>query len=175
MFLLALMDVYLRKGLIHDALRFADRAIALDPLHIWAHAWKIYALGVLGDFDKAIHQVEIALDINPDEIILLVNLVSFYSFMSEFQKALKTYERIESINPKYIQNEYHQLKLKLLKGDSQIDLSNKPSPTAAILPTGNLELDFLTGELDQFESKFISWWEEYKSGENEFIENRLFI
>ncbi len=173
--LLALMDVYVRKGLLKDALKFADEALAIDPLHIWALAWKIYSLGVIGDFDAAIDEVKTALDINPDEIILLVNLASFYSFMGNTKEAMATYEKIDQINPDYlVSNPYYQIKLDLLKG--KLDLPQKiiDQPSAAILPIGNVEIDFLSSDMDRFEKSFLAWWEDWKS-EKHVSQGSVFI
>ncbi len=165
--LLALMDVYFRKGLIHDALQFVNEVLVVDPLHTWAHAWKAYLLGVLGDFKLAITQVKRGLDINPDEIVLLMNLASFYSFLQKNKDALQTYERINQINPNYLaSNPYYQIKLDLLKGKATMPKEITHQPSAALLPIGNIEIDYLSGDLEHFQQRFQNWWSEWKVGKH---------
>ena len=133
--LLSLMDVYVRRGLMYDALTFGDEALKLDPLHTWALAWKTYTLGVIGDFDAAIRVVKTSLEINPEEIILLVNLASFYCFLRDNDKALATYEKINQINPEYLKgNPYYQIKMDLLEGRENLPDRITDQPSAAILP-----------------------------------------
>lgn len=163
--LIALMDIYARKGLFYDALRFADEALSIDPLHIWSHAWKAYLLGVIGDFDSGIKQINVALEISPDEIILLINLATFYSFLQKNEEALTTYEKINQINPDYIDNNpYNQVKIDLLKGNLNLHTAINHQPSAAILPVGNVELDYLSGNSDRFKKSFLLWREAYKLG-----------
>jgi len=165
--LLALMDVYVRRGLMYDALTFVDAALTLDPLHTWALAWKTYTLGVLGDFDTAIRVVKTSLEINPEEIILLVNLASFYSFLHDKDNALATYEKINHINPEYLKgNPYYQIKIDLLEGRGNLPDRITGQPSAAILPIGNVEMDYLSGDPERFENGFRTWWSDWKEGRN---------
>ncbi len=163
--LLALMDVYFRKGLIYDALKFVDDALNIDPLHMWAYSWKAYLLGVIGDFEQAIIQIKTALDINPNELILLVNLASFYSFLNDREKALETYEKVDQINPNYLKsNPYYQIKIDLLNGDKKLPPDIEHQPSAAVLPIGNLELDYLSGDMNRFEKRLIDWCAKWRKG-----------
>ena len=165
--LTALMDIYTRKGLFYDALKFADEALSIDPLHTWSHAWKAYILGVIGDFDSGIKQINVALEINPDEIVLLINLATFYSFLQKNEEALATYEKINQINPNYIvNNPYNQIKIDLLVGNVDLPAAINHQPSAAILPVGNVELDYLSGNSERFKKSFLSWWEAYKLGKS---------
>ena len=165
--LLALMDIYFRKGLIHDALTFVDEVLVIDPLHIWAHAWRAYLLGVIGNFEEAIKQVKRGLDINPNEIILLMNLASFYSFIKENENALEIYERIGQINPDYlVSNPYYQIKIDLLNGKTGLPDKITDQPSAALLPIGNVELDYLSGVTNRFEESLKHWWDEWKKGKH---------
>ena len=163
--LLGLVNVYIRKGLVYDALKFVDKALLMDPLHTWAYAWKIYALGLLGNFELAIQIAKLALDINDKEVIILANLASIYSFSKNKKAALVTYEKVNQINPDYLNRDpYFQIKLNALKDPSNIPGSISHQPSIALLPIGNVEIDYLSGDLERFEKSFLAWWKRWETG-----------
>ena len=163
--LLGLMNVYIRKGLVYDALKFVDKALVVDPLHTWAYAWKVYALGLLGDFELAIQTAKLALEINSEEVIILANLASIYSFSKDKEAALETYELVNQINPDYLNRDpYFQIKLKALKNPLNLPAIISLQPSIALLPVGNVEIDYLSGDFDRFEKSFLAWWERWKTG-----------
>ena len=163
--LLGLVDVYIRRGLFLDALKFADQAITLDPLHTWSHSWKIYALGLLGDFEQAIQVSMATLEISSNELVILANMATFHSFLNNREAALSIYEKIDQINPEYLKhNPYFQIKRTALEDPAKLPPKITAQPSIALLPVGNVEIDYISGDIDRFEKGVLSWWERWKTG-----------
>lgn len=163
--LIGLANVYLRKGLVYDAIQFADKALVIDPLHTWAYAWKIYALGIIGNFELAIQEAKIALEINSNEVIILANLASFFVFSQNKEAAMATYEKISRINSDYLERDpYFQVKLNALKDPSKLPETIHHQPSIALLPIGNVEIDYLSGDKERFERSFLAWWDRWEKG-----------
>jgi eukaryotic-like serine/threonine-protein kinase len=72
-----------------SAKREFDRAIALDPRYATAHLFNAWYYLVTGQFDNAIHEVEIALDIEPLSLIINTRLGTTERYAGRYDEAEK--------------------------------------------------------------------------------------
>lgn len=80
---------YSSSGETKSALELFQRAIAASPDYPTAHHWYGLTLGNLGRFEDAIHELEIARDLEPDSPAILSSLAEFHLYAREYEIALE--------------------------------------------------------------------------------------
>ncbi|MFJ8207247.1 tetratricopeptide repeat protein, partial [Micromonospora chalcea] len=88
----------------HDyerALGAFEQALAIDPKHEWALAWRITELRQLRRFDQAEQAIREAITQRPDSLTLRLELGYLYDDQHDYERALGAFEQALAIDPKH--------------------------------------------------------------------------
>lgn len=115
----------LKKQMLYpEALQQLDEALKLDSLNADYLDERASLCESLGDYDSAVNSYLEAIALQPGDLLLKFNLGQTYIRMSEYMKALKTFEQIyavDSLNMMY--NKYYALAAyKALKHKKAVEL-----------------------------------------------------
>ena len=83
----ALATLYMRRGGMAEAQRALDRALALDPRHAVAHAYVGGMRLDAGDAHGAQQRLDIARDLAPDDLIVLMKRAEYWLRLGIFANA----------------------------------------------------------------------------------------
>jgi len=163
-----LAEFYGEKGLNEDAIKFYDKAIALNITDPYSYVSKGGFLLVNSQLEDAIKVCKTALEFAPGDLGALKVLAWSYFYSRDTAMALSIYEKIETIDSDYLENsQSEQLRLALLKGDTELATSLNPNARDLHLFTRNkLEIERLTLEMFQ-------GWKEQKNYSQQSKYNRL--
>jgi TolB-like protein/class 3 adenylate cyclase len=84
-----------------DALRAAERAVALDPMDAIAHAHLAHLVGTLGEFQRSQAEFETALRLNPGSADVMTMYIGSASTFGEPQRGAELVDRAIRLNPDY--------------------------------------------------------------------------
>jgi TolB-like protein/Tfp pilus assembly protein PilF len=163
-----LASFYAEKDLNEDAIKFYDKAIALNITDPYSYVSKGGFLLINGQFQDAIKVCKTALEFDPGYLGVLKVLAWSYFYSRDTAMALSIYERIETIDSDYFENsQVEQLRIALLKGDTELATSLNPNSWDLHLFTRNeLEIERLTLEMFQ-------GWKEQKNYSQQSKYSRL--
>jgi len=113
--IIGLANLYLNMGLHEDALKFAQKAIDIEPVHRSGFQMKIYSHFYLGHLGETVNACESLLDIEPNNLTALEYLFNAYFQLGNKKAALETLDRIEQIDIAYSKNMGLDLEIALLK------------------------------------------------------------
>lgn len=152
---------YSEKDLSADAIKFYDKAIALNITDPLSYVSKGEFLAIIGQFQEAIEISKTALEFEPENIGALKLLAVSYFYFRDTAAALSTYERIQTIDSGYIENgQIEQLRIAILKGDVELATSIKTS-----INPDSWDLHFFIGneeELKRITLERAKKWKEQK-------------
>jgi serine/threonine-protein kinase len=77
------------------------RAIALNPNYATAHFWYTENLMIQGRFDEAIHEMNLALELDPISLIINSSLSMLYFYKGEPEKALQQARKTIEMDPSF--------------------------------------------------------------------------
>jgi serine/threonine-protein kinase len=101
-----------------------ERAISLNPNHVNARIWYELALSLLDqDFDQAIKQLEIALNVDPLNLLVMGRLGYDYYYKYDFDTAIKYFTRIIQLEPNHTLGYHGLMDAHGMKGDYKTALS----------------------------------------------------
>jgi tetratricopeptide (TPR) repeat protein len=100
----SLAGFYRDRGLDHLALKYATKAIELNPLYPSSYTQRALSFTALGEFEKAGEDLQKALEINPDHILPLYSYGFLLIILKEYNKADKIISRREQIYPEALGN-----------------------------------------------------------------------
>jgi serine/threonine protein kinase/Tfp pilus assembly protein PilF len=123
--------------------QFFKKAIALNANDVNARLWYELALSLLDqDFDEALAQLKVALDLDPLNLLILVRTGYVYVYKYDFDTALTYYNKIIQIEPALAAG-YHGLQdiyglqgkydLAIEAGEKAVKLGNEEPPFVAVL------------------------------------------
>jgi TolB-like protein/class 3 adenylate cyclase len=84
-----------------DALKAAERAVALDPMDALAHAQLAHLTGMLGDIQRSKAEFETALRLNPGSADVMTTYISWASTFGEPERGAELVDRVIRLNPDY--------------------------------------------------------------------------
>jgi len=90
------------KGDFNNALTYAKKALALDPLNIDSYALVMTDLYCMGRYDEVIEHFNEAIDINPNNQLAYRVIGHLYLRQGKFKKALEAFENIREIMGEWI-------------------------------------------------------------------------
>lgn len=93
-----LAKIYRVSGKKEEAGKLVDEVIKEDIQDVWAQMQKGLHYADAGDFDKALEQYRVALEINPTYIPAYVNIGNIYQKKGEKEKALEYYEKAYALD-----------------------------------------------------------------------------
>jgi adenylate cyclase len=149
---------YAEKDLNEDAIKFYDKAIALNIADPYFYVNKGGFLLKNGQRQDAIEICKTALEFNPGNLGALKVSAWSYFYSRDTAMALSIYERIETIDSDYIENsQVEKIRIALLKGDTELATSLNPNSGDLHFFTGN-ELEIERRTLEMFQR-----WKEQKN------------
>lgn len=95
-------DIALLEGDPKKAYEYVRHAISVDPKFAHYHYMAAVISGALEDFKSAIHEVSLAVELEPENSLYLEELGRVYLFQSEFGSAEKYLRRAVDHDPKNI-------------------------------------------------------------------------
>jgi TolB-like protein len=77
------------------------RAIELDPNYATAHHWYAEYLMWLGRFDEALHESELARQLDPLSLIIAVDRAEIFYFSRQYDRAIEQFRYVRAMDPEF--------------------------------------------------------------------------
>ncbi|MFC1475502.1 tetratricopeptide repeat protein [Candidatus Zixiibacteriota bacterium] len=82
-----------------EAEREFQRAIKMNPGYVWSHTWYSSLLDRMGQIEAGVRQLEIALELDPLNIVSLIKLASYKQDIDAWDEAEQLYQQVLAIEP----------------------------------------------------------------------------
>jgi tetratricopeptide (TPR) repeat protein len=76
-------------------------AIRLAPNYVTAHHWYAEFLTMMGKFDQAEAEFEVARNLDPASAIVLTDLAQLYNFQKKYQRSIETLDEVLKLDPSF--------------------------------------------------------------------------
>ena len=87
------------EGTLREARDMAEQAVRLDGADGYAHASLAYAFSQCGDFDRAMHEASVALDLNPNHVNIIMTMGWISVVAGDPETGIQHIERARQLNP----------------------------------------------------------------------------
>jgi Tfp pilus assembly protein PilF len=117
------------------------RAIELNPHYATAHHWYGEFLGLMGRFDEAFAQNDLALEIDPLSPIVNSDRAKLLYFARRYDEAIEQCRRTLEIDPAFVQSHYWLAASYVGRGDyakAILDLETLPEPDDTLAISANI-------------------------------------
>ncbi len=135
-------------GLFHLAVEYSTRNIELDPFFLPSHSIRARCLIYTGQFEKALINIEKALEMETDDFWSLLDYSILSIMKKETGKANELLERAVKINPEYASIRFYKALISAAKGEKVRALAlSKNGVIYSLLDMKEEAIKYITNEV----------------------------